>query len=178
MLKFSKLVAVATIVFLGACESKLSEEDGNDSAAIANVQVSAEGKSEDGKISVKAPGLDLALSIPKEMAREARADDDNKLLYPGAALRGMHIATGDGGGEGGNTEVEMRFASEDPPSRLVAWYRDPARSSGFALRRVEPEGSGYLVEGVQKGDEHPFSVHLAGRDGGGTDGRLVIRHRD
>jgi hypothetical protein len=176
MKRLIPIAAAGTAILLGGCEMKLPEEDGN-AAAGANVQASAEGKAEDGKISIKAPGFDLAISIPKEVARGTRADGDNKILYPGVAISGMHIAAGEGGGEG-NSEVEMRFTSSDAPQRLADWYRDPARADGFALSRASGEGRGFVIDGVQKADKHPFTVYLAPREAGGTDGRLVVRHRD
>jgi hypothetical protein len=169
-------VAIAAALLLGACEARIDPEEAENSAAGA--QASAEGKAEEGKISVKAQGFDLKLSLPKGMAGEARAERDSKLLYPGAVLRGMAIAAGEGKGKGGDTEVEIAFSSPDPVDTVVAWYRDPARAEGFRLDRSDREGDGWRVTGVQKRDGHRFKLRLSPRSGGGTDGRLTVRHRD
>jgi hypothetical protein len=142
-----------------------------------NSTVSAEGQAQEGKISVKAPGLDLAISLPKEITGEAKVGRDSKILYPGATLAGMAIAAGEGG-KGGDTDVEMRFRTSDPPERVAAWYRDPARGDGFRLTGESREGSFYVFTGVQRRDRHPFRVRIGAGQGGGTDGRLRVHHQD
>jgi hypothetical protein len=171
---FQALFAASAL--LGACQAKIgSDEAGNGSA---DAQVSAEGKAEEGKISVKAPGFDLKFTLPKGMVGEARAERDSKLLYPGSVLRGMAIVAGEGAGKDGDSEVEIGFSTPDPLDKVVAWYRDPARAEGFRLKGADKEGDGWLVTGVQKRDAHRFKLRLHPRPGGGTDGRLAVRHRD
>ncbi len=173
----SRLYAVlAAAALLAACQAKIDSDEAGNGAAAA--EVSAEGKSEEGKISVKAPGFDLKFTLPKGMVGEARAERDSKLLYPGAILRGMAIAAGEGRGKGGDSEVEIGFSTPDPLDKVVAWYRDPARAEGFRLDRAAREGDGWRVTGVQKRDGHRFKLRLAPRPGGGTDGRLTVCHRD
>lgn len=170
-------VAVALLGPLAACG--IGEEDEPiENHAAANVQVSAEGKAEEGKISVKAPGFDVAFTLPKEMAEEARADRDSKILYPGAAIRGLAVAAGPGGDKGSDSEVEMRFSTKHSVDQVAAWYRDPARADGFRLKGAQKEGDAIVVTGIQKRDNHPFKVRLTVRPGGGTDGRLTVRHKD
>ena len=168
------LVAAAALV--GACDAKF-DRDAADNASSA-APASAEGKAEEGKISVKAPGFDLKFSLPKGMVGEAKAERDSKLLYPGAILRGMAIAAGEGRGKGGDSEVEIGFSTPDPLDKVVAWYRDPARAEGFRLERAAQKGGEWRVTGVQKRDGHRFKLRLSPRSGGGTDGRLTVRHRD
>lgn len=141
-------------------------------------QVSAEGKAEEGKVSLKMPGVDMSLTLPKGVSFDAKAERDSKLLYPGATLRGMAVAAGPGSDKSGDSEVEIRFSSPEPVDKVVAWYRDPARAEGFRLERAAREGDSWTVTGVQKRDNHGFRLRLSPRDGGGTDGRLAVRHRD
>ena len=168
------LLVAATL--LGACDAKIDRDAAENASADATV--SAEGKAEEGKISVKAPGFDLNFTLPKGMVGEARAERDSKLLYPGAVLRGMAIAAGQGTRKGGDSEVEIGFSTPDPVDKVVAWYRDPARAEGFRLERATKQGDGWMVTGVQKRDEHRFKLRLGPRSGGGTDGRLTVRHQD
>jgi hypothetical protein len=167
---------LAAAVSLCACDGKGRSDATDDKAA--EPQVSAEGKSEEGKVSLKMPGIDMTISLPKGVADEARAERDSKLVYPGATLRGMAIAAGPGSEKSGDSEVEIRFSSPDPVDRVAAWYRDPARADGFRLEGAARQGDSWLVTGVQKRDAHSFKLRLGPRDGGGTDGRLAIRHRD
>ncbi|MFL6845074.1 MAG: hypothetical protein ACJ8ER_09365 [Allosphingosinicella sp.] len=175
MIRSSLFAALAASAVLGACHARTDRREA-DNAADSNV--SAEGKAEEGKISVKAPGFDLTFSLPKEVTGEARIDRDSKFFYPGATMRGIAIASGPGGDKGGDSEVEMRFSTVDPLDKVFAWYRDPARADGFRLDQAKREGDGYVLTGVQKRDRHPFKLRLNPRDGGGTDGRLTVRHRD
>lgn len=176
MNRSSLCTAFAAALLLCACDSKGgSDEPANGSD---NVQVSAEGKAEEGKISLKMPGVDMTISLPKGVADEARAERDSKLLYPGSTLRGMAIAAGPGSEKSGDSEVEIRFSTPDPLDKVVAWYRDPARAEGFSLESARREGDAFLVTGLQKKDEHRFKLRLTDRPGGGTDGALAVRHQD
>jgi hypothetical protein len=172
----SLCTALAAAASLHACDSG-ARLDEPDNAAAAN-HVSAEGKAEEGKISLKVPGLDMTLSLPKGVADQARTERDSKLLYPGATLRGMAVAAGPDSEKSSDSEVEIRFSSPDPVDKVAAWYRDPARSQGFQLQRASREGESWLVTGVQKRDDHRFKLRLSPRAGEGTNGRLTVRHRD
>ena len=168
--------AFAAAALLCACDGTIRPEEPDN--AVGNEQVSAEGKAEEGKISLKMPGVDMTLSLPKGVADEARAERDSKLLYPGATLRGMAIAAGPDSDKSGESEVEIRFSTPDPLDKVAAWYRDPARAEGFQLERATKEGDSWLVTGVQKRDEHRFKLRLTPRSGEGTNGQLTVRHRD
>jgi hypothetical protein len=170
---FTALAAAATLF---ACDGNVRPGEPDNTAADA--PASAEGKAEEGKISLKIPGVDMTISLPKGVADEARAERDSKLLYPGATLRGMAIAAGPGSDKSGDSEVEIRFSTPDPADKVAAWYRDPARADGFSLRKAVREGDSWRVSGVQKRDGHPFKLRLGPRPGGGTDGRLAVRHGD
>ena len=165
-------VAAAALALLGACEAKVGGDSSGNEAAAPNAQASAEGKAENGKLTIKAPGFDVALSIPESMARNAKAESDSKIIYPGSKIGGIYVA----GGEGGGSEVEMRFATDASPDTVAAWYRDPARKDGFTLESVKREGGGYVVSGTQTRDKHHFRAQLTPAAGGGTEGRVLIRH--
>jgi hypothetical protein len=176
MTRPSLCTALAAAALLCACDSTAPLDEPDNSAG--NDHVSAEGKAEEGKISLKMPGVDMTLSLPKGVADEARAERDSKLLYPGSILRGMAIAAGPDSARSGDSEVEIRFSTPDPVDKVAAWYRDPARAGGFQLQHAAKEGDGWLVTGVQKRDEHSFRLRLSPRSGAGTNGRLTVRHRD
>jgi hypothetical protein len=176
MNRLSLYTAAAAAASLGACDSRVRPEEPDN--PVANSPVSAEGKAEEGKISLKMPGVDMTLSLPKGVADEARAERDSKLLYPGAILRGMAIAAGPDSARSGDSEVEIRFSTPDPVDKVAAWYRDPARAEGFQLQRAAKEGDLWLVTGVQKRDKHDFKLRLSPRPGEGTNGQLTVRHRD
>lgn len=172
----SLCTALAAAASICGCDSEARIDEPDNSAA--NGHVSAEGKAEEGKISLKMPGVDMTLSLPKGVADQARTERDSKLIYPGATLRGMAIAAGPDSDKSGDSEVEIRFSTPDPVDQAAAWYRDPARRGGFQLQSARKEGDSWLVTGVQKRDDHRFKLRLGPRPGGGTNGQLTVRHRD
>jgi hypothetical protein len=166
------ILICAAQLALVSCDAKIG---GNESGgAAANSQGSAEGKAEEGKIALKAPGFDISIAVPKQTTERAKSDHDSDLLYPGSAISGMYVAAGEGSGKG---EVELRFTSADPPEKVAAWYRDPARQANFSVGEAKRNGSDILVEGREKGDGQTFKLRLGARDGGGTDGRLTVRDK-
>lgn len=172
MRAYAPFLAAAALL-LGGCHKQKAEE-----AAQGNGVVSAEGQAEEGKISVRAPGFNLTLDLPREVSRSVRTDRDSKIIYPGSSLLGMAVAAGKGGDAGGESEVEMRFRTSAPIEQVTAWYRDPARAADFRLEGIADEAGATVVHGVKNSDRHPFKVRLVAAGGGGTDGRLTIHHTD
>jgi hypothetical protein len=161
----------AGLMLLAACEAKIDPD--NAAEAAAGNAISAEGKSEEGKISFKGPGFDFSLDVPGGLSRHTGVNRDSEILYPGAAIAGIYIAAG--GNDRG--EVEIGFNSADPPDKVAAWYRDPARGGHFALSSAAKEGDEFVFAGAEKGDGDRFKLRLRPRSGGGTDGRLVVGDR-
>jgi len=167
------------LLLLAACEAKL-DPDGldpdNAAGAAGGNSITAEGKAEQGKISFKAPGFDFSLDVPGGLSRHTGVNKDSKILYPDAAISGMYIAAG-GRESGGQDEVEIRFTSPDPPGKVAAWYRDPARGDGFTISSAATEDDETIIAGAEKGDGDSFRLRLKPGAGGGTDGRLMLRDR-
>ena len=161
----AKLIPILGVLALSAaCDAQGGEDGGQAGAG----NVSAEGKAAENTFSIKAPGVDIKVDIPASARDDMNADGDSDLLYPGAALGGVHIEGGKGGGA-----VELRFSSADAPDKLFAWYRDPARTE-FSIEKAEPEGNGFVLNGRDKDGGDPFKIRLAPKSGGGTDGTLSV----
>ena len=171
------MFALGTLALLGGCEAKIGTGDTQPSGQ-AGASPSAAGKAEEGKLSIKAPGFDVALNIPESMVKQVSVDQDTKILYPGASIAGLHVEAGqeDKAGRAG-AGVEMRFTSSDAPDKIAAWYRDPARAADFTISDVRREGNVIVVTGMPKNSIDPFTVRLAPGAGGGTDGRMQISDR-
>ena len=164
------LPAVAAALLLTACEARM----GND--ATPNANASAEGKAEEGQLSIDAPGFEMKIDIPEGMERQAGIDDDSGVIYPNSTFSGIHVQGGDGGAEG-EGEVELRFASNDAPDRVAAWYRDAARSADFSVGSARREAQAIVIAGTVRDGGSPFRVRLEPRQGGGTDARVVLADR-
>ena len=137
--------------------------------------VAAAGRAEEGRLTVEADGFNMSIDIPDFVESEARIDDDNNLIYPGSDFAGMHVQGGrerpDGDRPG---EVELRFTHADPPDRVAAWYRDPARAEDLTVDSATRRGDAIVIAGTVKSDNERFTVTIAPRAGGGSDTRLVL----
>ena len=169
----SKLVLLlAGAAALPACEARI----GNDAPPV-EANASAAGKAEEGRLTISAQGFNMSIDIPEGL-REHDSDDDDDLLYPGAALGGLHVQAGAeraDGARGG--EVELRFTTGDAPDRVAAWYRDPARQDVFTVQSAGREGEAYVVAGTGRRDNDRFTMRVTARAGGGSEGRLLISDR-
>jgi hypothetical protein len=163
---------VGSLALLASCDAKIGKDAEATREGAPTGGAAAEGKAEDGRFSIKGPGFDMKLDIPKDMARNDDADGDNDLLYPGASISGMHIEASKP-----SSGVEMRFSTPDAPQKVAAWYRDSARADGFKIQSAKQEGEAITIAGAQKGDGDPFSVRLSPGSGGGTAGRLTLADR-
>ncbi len=171
-LRLLPLGAIAALA-LGACEARV----GNDAdAGQANRTAGAEGKAEEGRLSIHAPGFDLKINIPEGIRREADMEGDSDIIYPHSRFSGMHVEGGrdDSRSDG---EVELAFISADAPDLVAAWYRDPARAPEFTVASASREGSGWLIAGATRGNDGNFRVRLIARRDGGTEGRVVLTDR-
>jgi hypothetical protein len=177
MLKLRSLICAMAL--LTACEARVGKEaDKNETGAKAGrgtAAASAAGKAEEGQFSIKAPGFDMKIDIPAGVT--SHGDSDSDMLYPGSTLSGMHVEGGRGSGETAtDAGIELRFTTPDPLEKVAAWYRDPARATGFVIASVRREGDALIVAGTEKEDGDPFTLRLNGR-AGGTEGRLTLSDR-
>lgn len=167
MTKARLIPAIAAIALLGACEARF----GNDAAPVAD-NATAEGKAEQGRLTIEAPGFNLQLDIPESIMTRADMDGDNALIYPDARFGGIHVQ---GDRPGSDTdEVELRFSTGDEIGRVAAWYRDPARGSSFTIATDNAEGAGFVLSGTGRRDGERFTLRIAPRQGGGTEARLLL----
>lgn len=141
------LLAAATALALSGCGAG----DGDESANAANAM--PPGRTENGQITARVQGVDLKVNLPPPIRRMT---EDNDYLYPGA-----RVERGDG----------RRFHSDDPPERVVAWYRDIARSR-LSIASVERQGPAYVLTGTAR-DGDRLRIRLFPGAGGGTDGTIV-----
>lgn len=171
-MKRTALSLAAALTLLAACEMKIGKDDKEQPGA--QQTASAEGRSEDGTISIDAPGFDMKLNIPDALRAQVGTDGD--VLYPGSKLAGLHVQANDGGGSGEDS-VELRFTTADTPAKVAAWYRDPNQAKELTITSAQQQGQGYRIVGTSKGDGDPFTLTLTPAAGGGTEGRILLQDR-
>lgn len=166
---------LSPLALLAACDQRSDGKSGDvPREAPAKAEAPGAGKAEDGRFSIKGPGFDLKVNIPDGLANRGSDSGENDLLYPGAAVSGMHIEAQEKSGNGPNSGVELRFTTPDAPEKVAAWYRDPGRASGFTVSSATQDGNALLIAGQQKNGKDPFMLRLTPRSGRGTDGRLTL----
>lgn len=165
------IAAAAAALALAACGARTGNNaaDGNGSA---------EGKAEQGRVTVHTPGMDLKIDVPAPLRREAGIRDDNGLIYPDATMSGVHVEGAPNAPGRGHGGLELAFTSADPPDRVARWYRDPARARHFTIATADRDGPALLLTGTRISDGDGLRIRLAPRAGGGTEGRVTISDRD
>lgn len=161
--------AAAALALLAACEREEEVPPQPDPEAAP-----AQGEAEEGRFSMKGPGFDFKIDIPEGVRSEG---GDNPLLYPGAVLAGMHIEAEPKAGGAADSGVELRFTTADPPEKVAAWYRDPARKGSFSVASEARDAGALVLSGTQAGDGDAFTLRLAPAPGGGSAGRLTLSER-
>ncbi len=171
MKKMASVSLVAMLALTVACSAEIG--DGKEPSKSAAGSVSAEGKAEENKFTLNAPGIDLKVAIPERIRNNAQFESDGEMLYPGTTLGGIHV---EGGQKGKSKDgaVEIRFTSADAPDKVAAWYRDPARTD-FSVTSAGQQGDAFVMVGQQKKEGGQFKIRLTPKANGGTDGRLAIQ---
>jgi hypothetical protein len=167
-MKAHSVIGLALIaIALGACEARF----GNDAGPVGNG--SAENKAQEGQVSISAPGFDMKIDIPSGLTRQGRMNDDSGLIYPNSGMSGIHVQGGPKEGES-DGEVELRFTNADAPDLVARWYQDPARAPQFTIATAGREGPAFVFAGTTRERGGQFRVRLSPREGGGTEGRLLL----
>ena len=162
--------ALAAAALLAGCEARF----GNDAGEVAD-NATAAGRAEEGRLTFEANGFNMSIDIPDFVEADARIDEHGGVIYPGSDFSGMHVQGSAEGRDGQHRgEVELRFTHADPPDRVAAWYRDPARAADLTVSSATRQGDAYVISGTVKEDNERFTVTVAPRAGGGSDTRLVL----
>ena len=159
----------AAAVLLAGCDMRI----GNDAPPVAD-NASAAGRAEDGRLTIEAPGFNLAVTVPEGFDGRSDSGGDSGLVYPGARVAGIHVQGGRDRGDHGRDEVELRLTSADAPDRVVGWYRDPGRADRFTISSTTREGDTTVIAGTGRRNQERFTLRVSARAGGGSDMRLLI----
>lgn len=166
------LFALASVSLVAACSG--SEDEAKSGADISitakdadtgSVDIKADGAT--GKVSVKVPGFDANLSLPKMDLGAGSFDLDGVELYPGSRVSGVNVAA-DSSGAGDHAVVRIKFTSPAEIAKVRGWY-----VKGFADKGVKATPTSTGFAGTVDGDSR-FTLTLVPNGTNETSGSVEI----
>jgi hypothetical protein len=162
------IFALALLLPLAACGGSgegttvTIDADSDNGSVVAGVAAN-------GTVSVKLPGFEGAIRLPKFQLTADNFDMNGVKLYPGSTIRNIHVDASDKDGAGNEGVVDVSFVSPATPDTVRAWFREKLAAAGYTLA---VDGAG-LTGKTEKGD--PFALKLAPHETGKTRGDIHIR---
>ncbi|WP_423606921.1 hypothetical protein [Sphingomonas sp. MS122] len=99
----------------------------------------------DGRVSVKAPGFEGSLKLPKFDIGAENFEIDGLKLYPGSTIANLNVdANRDKGGE---DTVRVQFDAPAAADQVRSWFREQMQAAGFTVTANGSELSGKTGEG-------------------------------
>lgn len=130
-----RYAALALPLMLAACGP-----GGNTTISIhdADGDVNLSGDAE-GHASIKAPGIDASIKLPKLNITEANLDVRGVKLYPGSTIKNLDVDAHEGSGDD-DGRVAIKFEAPASLDKVQAWFRDAMAKHRF---KVSPQGTGF-----------------------------------
>ena len=130
-----RYAALALPLMLAACGP-----DGNTNISIhdddGDVNISTD---DNGHASIKLPGIDASIKLPKMDITGSNFDVNGVKLYPGSTVRDVNIDAHDGSGDK-DGRVAIKFEAPASLDKVQAWFRDAMAKHNF---KVSPAGNGF-----------------------------------
>lgn len=99
----------------------------------------------DGRVSVKAPGFEGSLKLPKFDLGAENFEIDGLKLYPGSTIANLNV---DANREkGGEDTVRVQFDSPAAADQVRDWFREQMQAAGFTIAANGDQISGKTGEG-------------------------------
>ncbi|MES2442626.1 MAG: hypothetical protein V4574_07325 [Pseudomonadota bacterium] len=132
MLRYALLALPLTLAACGPGANtniSIQDEDGN-----VNIATDANGHT-----SIKLPGVDASIKLPKLDIGDGNVDVRGVKLYPGSTIRDLSINANDTGAKH-EGKVAIKFESPGSLAKVQAWFRDAMAKKGF---KVSAAGNGF-----------------------------------
>lgn len=159
-------LAFAPLLLLGACErsdgnitARIDLSDANNGSAVAITSNSA-----DGKVSIKVPGLEAKVNLPRIALDNSSFDIDGVDLFPGSKVTAVDIR---GRGDTDGT-VNVSFTAPAEPAAVKDYFL-----TAFARRGITATATPSGLAGEDKSGA-PFVVTLTPA-GAATTGMIRLR---
>ena len=121
-----------------------------------------------GRLSIKAPGFDGSIQLPKINISAEDFDVNGVQLPPGSVIRGLDVNADDRAGSADSDTVTLRFESPVALAEAQRWFRDNMAERNF---EVQPRGTGFAGK-TDEGDA--FAVDLTADGAERTRGVMVV----
>lgn len=99
----------------------------------------------DGKVSVKAPGFEGSIKLPKFNIGAENFEVDGVKLYPGATVASLNIDDRQDGTKSGG--VNVTFDAPAEATRVRDWFREQMEAAGFTVTGNRDELTGKTKSG-------------------------------
>lgn len=120
----------------------------------------------DGKVSVKAPGFEGSIKLPKFNISAENFEIDGVKLYPGATVSSLNIDDRQDGTKSGG--VNVTFDAPADAARVRDWFREQMEGAGFTVTGNRDELTGKTKSGS------PYTLKIDGTGDAKSRGTLTV----
>jgi len=120
----------------------------------------------DGKVSVKAPGFEGSIKLPKFNIGAENFEVDGVKLYPGATVASLNIDDRQDGTKSGG--VNVTFDAPADAARVREWFREEMEGAGFTVTGTRDELTGKTKSGS------PYTLKIDGTGEAKSRGTLTV----
>lgn len=120
----------------------------------------------DGKVSVKAPGFEGSIKLPKFSIGAENFEIDGVKLYPGATISSLNIDDRQDGTDKGG--VKVAFDAPAEATRVRDWFREQMEGAGFTVTGNRDELTGKTKSGS------PYTLKIDGAGDTKSRGTLTV----
>jgi hypothetical protein len=161
MLRYAALLLALPLAACG------NEPQGNASIAIqaddGEGNFSLTSNDSGGRASIRGPGIEGSIKLPKIDIGAADFQVDGVKLYPGSTIRDFNLNAA----EQGKGKVSIAFESPAALDKVQGWFRDNMAQQRF---KVTPRGNGFAGT-TEDGDPVTLDLEAAGER---TRGRMTV----
>ncbi|WP_294256550.1 hypothetical protein [uncultured Sphingomonas sp.] len=148
-------------IALAACHGSANINfDGNDSDGNSVISTDS-----NGRIQIKAPGIQGSITLPKMPLDAKNFDIDGVTLYPGSTLKNLKVNDNQGDKDG---QVIVEFESPAAPTAVRDWFRDNMTKQGFKVTTKDDNLIGTTDDG------QPFALQLSASGDARTKGLMQV----
>ncbi len=120
----------------------------------------------DGKVSVKAPGFEGSIKLPKFNISAENFEIDGVKLYPAATVSSLNIDDRQDGTKSGG--VKVTFDAPAEATRVRDWFREQMEGAGFTVTGNRDELTGKTKSGS------PYTLKIDGTGDAKSRGTLTV----